>query len=474
MISGRGGLLVVIIYLFQSLGWLTNFVGAPDFTSTWYSQRQSGSLMMSALQHLLRYVSQDLHTLSSLELLVPKLAEFLLLYPAFMAFLWIGLGSCYVFLKEWRLPWRGDFKPTVAVVVPAHNEELVIGRTLDSLLAQDYPGLEIHVISDGSTDRTLEITRGYAPCGVIVHDLQMNRGKNGVLQYALGLIKTDLFLVVDADTQAAPNAVSCLVQQFADGRVGAVTGGIRVQNASTLLSALQSMEYAVIVSLAKRADQFWGGLYTVSGAAACFRTTALRAVGGWSSWTATEDIEVSWRMQKAGFHLAYEPRAIFHVQVPTSLRALYRQRTRWAQGMTEVFRLHGDLWQSRNSALLPIAAQGIATAIWMILICLLLLSLVWEALSGNLNFNSHFMSFSRGGLIATLNWTCGLFLLQTVVAALIEGSRGKQGYWVFGLALLYPLYYWAVIFPCFVAGAIRGLVTQRSEQWERTERTLAR
>lgn len=428
---------------------------------------------MLEFQFLVQSIRKEVFILDTVPNLTMTLAEFLLLYPAFMALLWIVLSIIYAYTKEWRLPWRDDVRLTVAVVIPAHNEELVIARTLECLLNQDYRHLEIHVVSDGSLDRTVEIAAGFSDRGVIVHDLPSNRGKNGVLQYALQLVETDLFLVVDADTQAEPNAISCMVQQFADPRVGAVTGGIRVQNASSLLTAMQSLEYAVIVGLAKRADQFWGGLFTVSGAAACFRTVVLREIGGWMAMTVTEDIEVSWRIQKAGYLLAYEPRGLFYVQVPSTLRALYGQRTRWAQGMSEVLRKHGDLWHSRNSALLPIAAQAVATGIWILLVCLVLISLAWQMCRGQFNVVG-FHSINFDAVLSALNWTCGLFLVQTVVAGLIEGTRQRRDFWVLGLAFLYPVYYWLIIFPCFVIGATRGLFSQSSARWARTERVVAR
>ncbi len=240
--------------------------------------------------------------------------EYVTLFPAVVALAWIVLGFLFVVRHEWRLPEDADSGLTVAAVIPAHNEELLIATAIESLLAQDHPGLEIHVVSDGSTDATVEIARRYTDRGVVVHELTVNVGKSGAMQYVLDRLATDLFMIVDADTACRPGAVRAMVSQFADPAVGAVTGHARVANVTNPLTAIQAMEYTVIVGLAKRAEQFWGGLYTVSGAAACFRIEALRAVGGWSVPTATEDIEVSWRLQRAGWRLAYEPRALFGVQ----------------------------------------------------------------------------------------------------------------------------------------------------------------
>jgi biofilm PGA synthesis N-glycosyltransferase PgaC len=230
------------------------------------------------------------------------------------------------------------------------------------------------------------------------------------------------------------------------------------------------MEYAVIVSLAKRAEQFWGGLYTVSGAAACFRAEALRNVGGWSERTATEDIEVSWRLQKAGWLLAYEPRALFRVQAPVQLGALYRQRQRWAQGMVEVLRLHWNLAFTDNVALIPIAVQVLATALWMVLMTAFLSQTAFSLLTG---------AFDPGDLLKLTTiewyriffWTFGLFALQTFSACVFDGAY-ERGVWrIFPLFVLYPLYYWLVVYPSFLLGAIRGLKTGPAGKWKRTDRT---
>jgi poly-beta-1,6-N-acetyl-D-glucosamine synthase len=398
-----------------------------------------------------------------------RLSEFVVLFPAVLALSWIALGFVFVVRREWRLPFDADFCPSVAVVVPAHNEEMVIAAAVEALLAQDYPALRIHVVSDGSTDRTVEIARGFATRGVVVHELTTNVGKSGALQHVLNRIDTELFLVVDADTRTRPDAIRKLVQQFAGRRVGGVTGHARVGNVTSPLTAMQCMEYAVIVGLAKRAEQFWGGLYTVSGAAACFRTEALRAVGGWTVATATEDIEISWRLQRAGWLLAYDPRALFFIQAPVRLRALYRQRRRWAQGMVEVLRLHWSAVASPNRALIPITAQVVGAAVWMVLATGLLVDAAFGLASG---------SFDPGAFGAILGadwyvlflWTFGLFGVQTAAATLFDGAYLRRGWRVFPLFVFFPIYFWVVIYPSFVVGAAQGLVSSGATKWARTER----
>lgn len=393
--------------------------------------------------------------------------EYVALFPAVVAIAWAFLGLAQVVWREWRLPLDDCALPTVAVVVPARDEELLVAATIEALLAQDYPAMQIHVVSDASTDATARIAEGYRDRGVAVHDLAVNVGKIGALRYVLDRVTTELFLVVDADTWSRPGAVRAMVQQFADPRVGGVTGHARVGNVQNALTAVQAMEYAVIVGMAKRAEQFWGGLYTVSGAAACFRTAALRSVGGWSVATATEDIEISWRLQRAGWQLRYEPRAVFEVQAPVTLRALWGQRRRWVQGMVEVMALHARLAASPNRALIPIGTQVVAAALWMVLTGITLLRLGAEALSGG---RPELPADDRWGSV--LLWTLGLFGVQAVVATVLDSPYAPGGWRLVPLFVLFPIYFWVVIYPSFVLGVAQAVRLGREPLWSRTERVV--
>jgi biofilm PGA synthesis N-glycosyltransferase PgaC len=394
--------------------------------------------------------------------------EYVTLFPAVVAVGWIVLGLLFVVQREWRLPADDAFTPSVAAIVAAHDEELMIADTIEALLEQEYPALRVHVVSDGSTDRTAQIARRYQDRGVVVHELAANVGKSAAMQHALDRTQADLVLFVDADTTPRPGAVRAMVQQFADPTVGGVTGHVRVENVQNVLTAMQALEYSVIVGLAKRAEQFWGGLFTVSGAAACLRRSALRAVGGWSVSTATEDIEVSWRLQRAGWRLAYEPRALFGVQAPVRLRQLHRQRARWARGMVEVLRLHTGFPGSPNRALIPIGAQALGAAVWMLLATALLL----RAAVGLLTGPTAALTPLWAQWYPIALWTLGLFGVQAAVATVFDAAYVRNGWRLFGLFALFPIYFWVVTYPSFAVGAVRGLLSPRAPVWARTERVV--
>lgn len=423
-----------------------------------------------------RAASDELRHLTSLEQFVIGLGEYALLFPVGMSVIWMAFALLYVLRRERKLPWSAEAPLSIAIVVPARNEESGIAATIESLLRQDYPRMTIHVVSDASEDDTAAIARQYESRGVIVHELERRHGKAGGLQVALNAVTEDLFMVVDADTVCEPGAIRLMTQQFVDPHVGGVTGNPRVANGDCPLAWMQSMEYLGIIGLIKRADSFWGGLFTVSGAAACFRTSALREVGGWSGVSVTEDIELSWRLQKAGHELVYEPRALFAIQAPTSVSALFRQRRRWAQGMWETLRLHGNLSASRNASLLPMAAQAIASMIWMVVT--LATAALWlvQALTG-LDVAGPFDPYTAGRLLA---FTSALFVAQTSFACLWESdymrSAGQRSGWRFiPLAVFFPIYYWLIIVPSFVSGIAMALrTTGKDAMWERTARGAQR
>jgi len=409
--------------------------------------------------------------------------EYALLFPAGMCVVWMAFGLRHVLALQPRLPWAPPerLRLRVAVVVPARNEEQGIEGTLASLLEQDHPHMTVHVVCDACTDATAERARTFAGRGVVVHELSERRGKAGALQYVLDRIDDELFLVVDADTRCepphrapdgrllAPGTVTAMVQQFADGHIAGVTGSPRIAAPRGLLARLQALEYVGVIGLIKRADSFWGGLFTVSGAGACFRSAVLRDVGGWSSASVTEDIEMSWRVQKAGHQLVYEPRALFWLPAVEHLDALWRQRTRWARGMLEVMLRHGNIALTGNAALIPMAAQVLGTMIWMLFA--VATTVVW--LTGIARSLLHGQGFDGTTALRVLVLTTALFVCQTVLASLWD-RRDRHDTLKHGLlAFVFPLYYWGVILPSFVLGLralLRGRRTRDGGLWERTDR----
>ena len=128
-------------------------------------------------------------------------------------------------------------------------------------------------------------------------------------------------------------------------------------------------EFSSIIGLIKRAQSLMGTIFTVSGVCCLFRKDVMEEIGGWSTNMITEDIDVSWKIQTAGYNIMYEPRALCWVLMPERLYGLYKQRLRWAQGGAEtIIKYFPQVWRWKNRRLWPMYAEYFVTATWAILL----------------------------------------------------------------------------------------------------------
>ena len=162
------------------------------------------------------------------------------------------------------------------------------------------------------------------------------KGKASALNHGLLVAKGEYVACIDGDAVLDFDALDYMVQSLELNRAyGAVTGNPRVRNRSTILGRLQVSEFSSIIGLIKRAQSLMGTIFTVSGVCCLFRKDVMEEIGGWSTNMITEDIDVSWKIQTAGYNIMYEPRALCWVLMPERLYGLYKQRLRWAQGGAE-------------------------------------------------------------------------------------------------------------------------------------------
>ncbi len=281
---------------------------------------------------------------------------FVFFYPLFMAIFWM-MGAIIFYLrrerKERDVP-RLDVYPRVAILVPCHNEEVVIRDALTQLAQNRYPNFEIIAIDDGSSDHTNDILQEMAGkiSNLRVVTLTRNMGKAMALKAGAIASSSEFLMCIDADALLDKHALFWMIRHFLEGpRVGAVTGNPRVVNRASLLARIQIGEFSAIVGMIKRTQRKLGRIFTVSGVNTCFRRAALHSVGYWSPGTVTEDIDVSWKLQLRHWDIRYEPHALTWILVPEGLSTLWKQRLRWAQGGVEAaIRYAGTIfkWNSRR------------------------------------------------------------------------------------------------------------------------------
>lgn len=260
-------------------------------------------------------------------------------YPFVMAWYWIAGGLFYWWWREYDFPPQTEppelpHWPPFSILVPCYNESDTAIETLTTACAIDYPDFEVIAINDGSKDDTAAILDDLArqlPRLRVIH-LAENGGKANALNTGALLARHELLLCIDGDALLDRLALRWAAFNFQRADVGAITGNPRIRNRSSLLGRLQVGEFSSIVGLIKRAQTVYGSLFTVSGVIAGFRRRALADAGWWSSHTLTDDIDVTWRIQMAGWQVTYAPSVMVWILMPETLSGLWNQRVRWAEG----------------------------------------------------------------------------------------------------------------------------------------------
>ncbi|GAB6937474.1 glycosyltransferase [Isoptericola variabilis] len=234
--------------------------------------------------------------------------------------------------------------PLVSVVVPAYEESVVIENCVRSVLRSEHPALEIVCVDDGSSDDTFARMERLAAEHPRVRALrQDNAGKGAALNTGIAAARGDILVLVDADGLFRPDTVTRLLRGFRDERVGAVCGNDRPVNLDRVLTRLLSLISHVGTGLMRRALDVLGCLPIVSGNIGAFRRDVLDRVGPLHTDTLGEDLELTWRVARAGYRVTFAPDALVYAESPSTLRGLWRQRVRWARGLLQVTSLHRSM-----------------------------------------------------------------------------------------------------------------------------------
>ena len=403
-----------------------------------------------------------------------KLIElFVFWYPAIMSMVWVVGGIMFYIFNERREPLPLYETPMVSILVPCYNEAETVENTIRRLSELDYPNYEIIAINDGSTDNTSEILTSlidkYDKLRVI--DLKENNGKANALYLGLIASNGEILMGVDSDSYIMPDALNYMVPHFTNPyngeRVGAVTGNPRVRNRSSLLAKLQLCEYASIVSLIKRTQRIWGKVMTVSGVVVAFRKRALIDSKLWDRDMITEDIGVTWKLEKNFWDVRYEPKALCMMLVPETVKGLFKQRRRWSQGGMETIKRHTDIFKSwERRRMLPVYLEQIISILWAVCWFFLLILLVigyldhqyWDAMP--YIWKSLFLS-----VVCTIQFMVAIILDKKYDKGLLKNAI---------VVVWYPFLYWYINAIIVLSTVTKLFVRQKKlARWESPDRGIA-
>ncbi|MGM8213101.1 glycosyltransferase family 2 protein [Virgibacillus sp. W0430] len=264
----------------------------------------------------------------------------MLLYHMFLM-----LGGFLHFARyEFVIPgWQKSMKdlPKVSILIPAHNEEIVIEKTLKAMTRLEYPKeqLEVIVINDNSTDQTGEIAERMAakfPYIKVVETTfpHAGKGKSSALNQGFKASTGEYIVVYDADNTPERKAVYYLAMGLKnDDKAGAIVGKFRVSNAkSTLLTRFINIETICFQWMAQAGRWHWFKMTTIPGTNFAIRRSIIETLDGWDEKALAEDTELTIRVYNLGYYIRFFPAAITWEQEPETWKVWWRQRARWARG----------------------------------------------------------------------------------------------------------------------------------------------
>lgn len=274
---------------------------------------------------------------------------YLLILTGAAAWLWLTRPGLRLAARELRRPGQGNPVPIpfqtpqtrFALLVPAHDEEVVITRTLRNLLALDYPRdlYAVHVIADNCTDQTAALARA---AGAIVHertDADL-RGKGYALRWLFERLLTDArsgdaFVVVDADSVVNPGFLRAL-----DGHLQ--RGAVAIQGYDTVLNpdaswgtGLRYVAFALLHYLRPLGRRLFGGSAGLKGNGMCFSRAVLEGTD-WGAFSVTEDLQFHLDLLLSGRPVTFAPDAVVWAEMPPSMKVAHAQNVRWETGRLQM------------------------------------------------------------------------------------------------------------------------------------------
>jgi cellulose synthase/poly-beta-1,6-N-acetylglucosamine synthase-like glycosyltransferase len=237
--------------------------------------------------------------------------------------------------------------PAVTIQLPLFNESTVAARLLDAVAQMDYPAelLEIQVLDD-STDETRALVeahvRGLKARGVdavYIHRVDRKGYKAGALDNGLKTAKGTLIAVFDADFIPPAGFLRAVVGHFADPQVGMVqTRWGHINRDASILTKVQALMLDGHHLVENRARFGAGLLFNFSGTGGIWRRDAILSAGSWEHDTLTEDLDLSYRAQLAGWKFIYRQDVVSPSELPEDLSAVRAQQYRWAKGTVQTAR----------------------------------------------------------------------------------------------------------------------------------------
>lgn len=366
---------------------------------------------------------------------------------------------------------KGQDLPPVSILIPAHNEELVIDETLESLCKLNYPRdrMEIIVVNDGSNDATAEIVSEFSHRDSRVRLFNIppeksSQGKASALNKGLQETCYDIIAVYDADNTPEPDSLRYLVLNLIKNpKLSSTFGQFRTRNSRiNLLTRFINLETLSFQSMIQAGRYQLLKVAILPGTNFVIRKDVLAECGGWDERALTEDTELSIRLYQAGYEIKFVPYAVTWEEEPLKWGIWFRQRTRWIRGNFYVLRKY--LLASFRFKKLSLTFE------------LIYLFLLYYMFLASILLSHVFFIASGLGFIAVLSpgpyfvvWICAilLFAVEIMISVSFDGEASFENLGV--IILMYFTYCQGWIILVFRA-LYQEFIQKSDIEWEKTPR----
>ncbi len=250
--------------------------------------------------------------------------------------------------KSQEIDTQTPFEPSVTILIPARNEEKVIGRLLQRIAELAYPKnkMQVIVIDDNSSDKTGSIADDFKqnfPFIEVLHrdKITGGKGKASAMNHGFSKARGEITLCFDADYYPQVDIVKRLVKAFVDPKVGAVQGRVVVLNEpQNTITRLVALERVGGYRVDQEARDNLGLIAQFGGTVGGFRSSLLKKLHGWDEAVLAEDTDLTFRTYLAGYTIKYDVDAECYEEAVDNSKAYWRQRYRWAKGHMQCFFKH--------------------------------------------------------------------------------------------------------------------------------------
>ncbi len=367
--------------------------------------------------------------------------------------------------------------PFVSIMVPAHNEGKVIGKTVESLLLLDYPKdkMELIVINDNSSDNSKDILQsiknrygGYNFTIINTDNITGGKGKSNALNIGYQRAKGDFIAIYDADNTPEKTALRYLIQTIVkDDGLGAVIGKFRTRNKhKNILTKFINIETLSFQWIAQAGRRQLLGLCTIPGTNFVLRRATIEKLGGWDTKAIAEDTEISFRIYKMGQRITYIPQAVTWEQEPETVNVWIKQRTRWVKGNIYVLvKYIKNIFKGKQNIVL-FDILYFASVYFLFLTSVVISDIIFVLSLFNLVEVTIPFNFWTVWILSYV-----LFILQVSITLSMEKGEGDLKN-ILLVALMYFTYsqMWLIVAIKGMFGYFQDAFYKREAKWYKTER----